>query len=152
MNVPKQHEEITMQEVTAYLNFPGSCRQAMSFYQKCLGAELQISPFPDAEGKPLPDPEAQVMHSSLLRKGQSFLMASDCPPGQTLRPGNNISVCIQCDSITEIDQIFGALGQNGEIRMPLADMFWGARFGMLADQFGIQWLLNCNLPAGGSSK
>ncbi len=141
-----------MQEVTAYLHFAGSCRQAMSFYQKCLGVELQISPFPDSEGKPRSAPDAQVMHSSLLRNGQSFLMASDCPPGETPTPGNNASVCIQCDSITEIDQIFGALAQNGEIRMPVADMFWGARFGMLTDQFGVQWLLNCNLPAEGISK
>ena len=81
----------------------------------------------------------------LSRGGAPVLMASDTPQVGSLRPGNNFSVSIQCDSVGEIECLFAALGQNGQIRMPLGDTPWGARFGMLTDQFGIQWILNCNL-------
>jgi uncharacterized glyoxalase superfamily protein PhnB len=58
---------------------------------------------------------------------------------------NSFQVAIDCESVAEIDRLFAALGQGGTVRMPLGDVPWGARFGMLTDQFGIQWLLNCYL-------
>jgi PhnB protein len=134
-----------MKEINPYLNFDGNCRQAMAFYRECLDADLQLSPFPDAQGQPVPGPDAKVMHSQLSRNGLAILMASDCQPGDTPRVGNNISIAIQCESLEEIERLFAALGQNGKVILPLGDMFWGARFGMLTDQFGIQWLLNCAL-------
>jgi PhnB protein len=136
-----------MKELTTYLNFDGNCRQAMTFYEKCLGVEFELSPFPDAQGRPPSDPSASIIHARLSRQGQALLMASDTPPdGDSLRLGNNCSVMIQCESIGEIERMSTALGQNGQVLMPLADMFWGARFGMLTDQFGIQWLFNYDLP------
>ena len=81
------------------------------------------------------------------RGGAPILRASDGPPGgSSLQPGTNFSVAIDCDSVEEIERLFGAVGQNGKIRMPLSNVPWGARFGMLTDQFGIQWMFNCNLP------
>jgi len=73
-------------------------------------------------------------------------MASDTPPGGSRRAGNNFSISIDCDSLDEIEGLFTALGQNGQVRTPLGNMPWGTRFGMLTDQFGIQWILNCTLP------
>ena len=134
-----------MKYVTAYLNFDGNCRQAMQFYKKCLGTEIQISPYPDAKGRPTDDPGARIMHSQLLRNGEPVLMASDMPPGSPLRPGNNLSVSVDCDSVEEIEHLFGAMSENGQVRVPLGNMPWGARFGMLTDQFGVQWLFNCNV-------
>jgi PhnB protein len=134
-----------MKEVNTYLSFDGDCRRAMLFYQQCFGYELQLNTYPDAQGQPSSDPGARIMHSQLLRSGELILMASDTPQVGSLRPGNNFSVSIQCDSVGEIERLFAALGQNGQIRMPLGDTPWGARFGMLTDQFGIQWILNCNL-------
>ena len=87
------------------------------------------------------------MHSQLLHNGAPILMASDTPPGGgSLNPGNNFSVSIDCGSLDEIERLFSALCQNGKVRMPLGNMPWGARLGMLADQFGVQWLFNCDLP------
>jgi PhnB protein len=88
------------------------------------------------------------MHSQLLHDGAPILMASDTPPGGgSLKPGNNnFSVSVHCDSLDEIERLFSALGQNGKVRMPLGDMPWGSRLGMLTDQFGIQWLFNYDLP------
>ena len=134
-----------MKYVTAYLNFDGNCRQAMNFYNERLGSEMQINPYPDAKGSTA-DPKARIMHSQLVRNGEPFLMASDIPPGSELRPGNNLSVSVDCDSLEEIERVFAAMGQNGQVRVPLADMPWGARFGMLTDRFGVQWLFNWNVP------
>jgi PhnB protein len=130
-----------MKHVTPYIHFDGNCRQAMQFYQKCLGTEIQMTPYPDAKGQA----SAKIMHSQLLRNGQPVLMASDGAPESSLRPGNNFSVSIECDSIEEIERLFAAVGENGQVRLALGDMPWGARFGMLTDQFGVQWLFNCDL-------
>lgn len=66
-----------MRSVTTYIHFDGNCREAMQFYQKCLGAEIQLTPHPDSSGKQSSDPAAKIMHSQLLWNGQPFLMASD---------------------------------------------------------------------------
>ena len=134
-----------MKTVTTYLSFDGNCRDAMSFYQQCLGVELQLNAYPDANGQPSSAPGARIMHGQLARGSAPVLMASDTPQPGSLRPGNNFSVSIDCDSRDEIELLFTALSQNGQVRMPLTDAPWGARFGMLTDQFGIQWMLNCNL-------
>ena len=84
------------------------------------------------------------MHARLSR-GAPILMASDTPPGESLQ-GNNFSVSIDCESLDEMERYFKALSQGGQVRLPLGDMFWGARFGMLTDQFGIQWMFNYDLP------
>ena len=130
-----------MKSVTTYLHFNGNCREAMQFYQKCLSTEIQMTPGMDAQGKPSSD--AKVMHSQLLRNGQPILQASDDLSGSSPKVGDNFQVAIDCDSVDEINRLFEALRQGGKVRLPLGDVPWGARFGMLTDKFGIQWLLNC---------
>ena len=134
-----------MKTVTTYISFDGNCRQAMSFYQQCLSTELELNPYPDANGQPSSDPAAKIMHAQLLRGGSPILMASDTPQAGSLRPGNNFSVAIDCDSLDEADRVFSDLSRGGAVTMPLTDAPWGARFGMLTDQFGIQWMFNCYL-------
>ena len=135
-----------MKSVTTYLHFNGNCREAMQFYQKCLGTEIQITPVMDAQGKPITEAGARIMHSQLLRDGQPLLQASDDQSGSPLQSGNNFQVAVDCESVEEIDRLFAALNQGGKVRFPLGNAPWGARFGMLTDKFGIQWLLNCYLP------
>ena len=132
-----------MKSVTTYLHFNGNCRDAMQFYQKCLGTEIHITTAMDAQGKPSTDAGAKIMHSQLLRNGQPILQASDDQSGSTPKTGDNFQVAVDCDSVDEIDRLFEALRQGGKVRLPLGDVPWGARFGMLTDKFGIQWLLNC---------
>ena len=136
-----------MKTVTAYVSFDGNCRRAVSFYRECFAAELEVSSYPDASGLPSTDPGAKIMHAQLMRAGAPILMASDTPQAGSLQAGNNFSVAIDCDSVEEADRLFAALSQGGAIRMALTDAPWGARFGMLTDQFGIQWLINCYLAA-----
>jgi PhnB protein len=132
-----------MQSVTTYIHFDGNCREAMQFYQNCLETDIQLTPLPDNSGKPSSDPAAKIMHSQLLRNGQPILMASDGSSGGAVKAGNNFSVSVDCESIAEIDRLFAAIDENGHVILPLGNVPWGARFGMLTDQFGIQWLFNC---------
>ena len=135
-----------MKEINAYLIFNGNCREAMTFYQKCLGADLQMMPFSDMPGGKVP-PEAKdrVMHARLT-KGPAVLMASDNMPGMPFQQGDNFSVSLNCDSVQEIEKLFSALSEKSKVTMPLQETFWAARFGMFTDQFGINWMLNLDKP------
>jgi len=133
-------------KVNTYLHFDGNCREAMSFYQQCLGGELQFVPYPDPDGSPATNREAKIMHSHILRDGVPLLMASDTSPVGPVHKGNNFSVSLDCESIEEIERLFKAVSNKGEVRMPLSEMPWATRFGMLVDRFGIQWMFNCALP------
>ena len=134
-----------MKAVVTYLNFDGNCREAMTFYAKCLGGELLLTPFSEMPGNHPPEIKDRIMHARVT-KGSPVLMASDMMPGMPFHPGTGFSISIMCESIEEIDRIFAALSEGGEVGMPLADQFWGARFGMLTDKFGIHWMLNFDHP------
>jgi PhnB protein len=127
-----------------YLNFDGNCREAMTFYGRCLESEPNFTPF--SEGPPevsamAKDTPDRILHCELAL-GPAVLMASDTLPGGPFQQGNNFSICLDCESQTEMEKVFGALSENGEITMPLHDAFWGGRFGMLTDQFGISWMFS----------
>ncbi len=115
----------------------------MSFYQKTLGGKLDLQTYPDPTGERSNDTNAPIMHSQLSRGGAPMLMASDSSPDGPVKPGNNFSISVECESLEEIERVFAGIGEKGSVRLPLGDMPWGARFGMLTDQFGIQWMLNC---------
>jgi PhnB protein len=134
-----------MKEVVTYLNFDGNCREAMTFYAKCLGGEVTLSTFAEMPGNHSPEAKDRIMHSKVI-KGGTVLMASDTMPGSPFHPGGNFSIAITCESAHEIDTLFAALSEGGKVSMPLADQFRGARFGMLTDKFGIHWMLNFDHP------
>ena len=141
-----------MNEVVTFLNFDGNCREAMEFYKKCFAAELFLLPYSEAPGD-LPwvteETKGKIMHSSLTKGSLTILMGADTISGRLFQPGNNFSVAIRCEGLQETDALFTALGENGEITMPLQETFWATRFGMLTDRFGIRWMLNLGKPAQG---
>lgn len=130
-----------MKEIHAYLNFDGTCREAMTSYQQCLGGELHVMTV--GEGEPDAPPEARdrVIHARLA-KGPALLMASDTMPGMPYRQGNHVWLSINCESAAEVDSLYAALSEGGNGTMPPHDSFWGARFAMLTDRFGRNWMLN----------
>ena len=134
-----------MKGVTTYLNFDGNCGEAMTFYEKCLGGKLEITKFSDMPGHTPPGSGDRVMHARLTN-GSRILMASDTMPGMPFQAGNNFSIAIECDSLPEIEKLFAALSDRGQVGMPLQDTDWGARFGMLTDRFGVRWMFNYELP------
>ena len=135
-----------MKAVVTYLNFDGNCREAMKFYERCLGVELNLMPFSEAPGDTPKEAKDRIMHARLSKGGTTLLMASDTMPGMPFRQGTNFSISIDCESAQEIDRLFAAFSDKGKINMPLQDTFWGARFGMLTDQFGVNWMFNFEKP------
>jgi PhnB protein len=133
-----------MKSLNVYLTFDDNAKDAMTFYQQTLGGDLQVMPFSSAEGMPIPPgAENRTMHAT-LSNGKMMLMASDTMPGMPLERGvNNYTLNIDCDDVAEQDKLWAALSGGGKVNMPLQDTFWGARFGMCVDKFGIAWMLNC---------
>jgi PhnB protein len=135
-----------MKPFITYLTFDGNCREAMKFYERCFAAELQLMPFSEMPGEVPKDAKDRVMHGRLAKNDVVLLMASDSMPGMPIRQGSNFSINVPCDSVEEIERLFAAVGEEGKVTMALQDTFWGARFGMLTDRFGINWMFNFEKP------
>jgi PhnB protein len=129
-----------MKSINPYLNFDGNTREVMQFYSEVLGGELEIRTFGDVMADK-PEMRDRTMHA-VLKKGDLVIMASDTMPGMPFVQGNNVWININCESDEEIERIFKGLGDGGTVAMPLADQFWGAKFGMLHDRYGIHWMFN----------
>jgi len=132
-----------MEQINAYLTFNGNCREAMAFYQKCLGGELSLQAI---EGSPLADqmPDEMkpcILHATLTKAGW-VLMASDMVGEEGLIKGNAVSLMLNCASETEIREYYNRLSEGGQATHPLEITFWGALFGGLKDKWGHQWLLH----------
>jgi PhnB protein len=130
-----------MRSINPYFNFDGNTREAMQFYAGILGAELEIQSFGDVGMAETPEMKDRTMHAS-LKKGDIVIMASDTMPGMDFVQGNNVWVNINCESDEEIERLFQSLSAGGTVIMPVADQFWGAKFGMLKDKYNIHWMFN----------
>jgi PhnB protein len=134
-----------MKDITPYLTFNGTCRQAMTFYKDILGGDLELMDFASSPMEVPDEAKNYIMHAILTSNGVT-LMASDTMPNQAVTNGNSVSLSINCQSVDEINHLFNSLSDGGEITMPLEDTFWGARFGMLTDKFGTCWMFNYDYP------
>jgi uncharacterized glyoxalase superfamily protein PhnB len=85
-------------------------------------------------------------YSRAVAKGNAVLMASDSMPGKPYHPGNNFWVALKCESAEETEKLFTAFSANAKVVMPVQETFWAARFGMLTDQFGVNWMFNFEKP------
>ena len=131
--------------VQAYLFFNGRCEEAIEFYKKALGAEVDMllrfkeSPEPHQPGMVPPGSENKVMHAS-FRVGATQIRASDgrCT-GKTNFEGFALSLTVKTEA--EADKAFKALADGGKIEMPLGKTFFSPRFGMVVDRFGVLWMV-----------
>jgi PhnB protein len=132
-------------QVQPYLIFNGRCDEALEFYRKALGAEVTMlmrfkdSPEPPPSGTLPPGAENKVMHAS-FRVGESALSASDghCQ-GEEGFQGFSLSLTVA--NPAEAERVFTALSEGGQVRMPLGKTFFSPSFGMLADRFGVAWMV-----------
>ncbi|HEY7218665.1 MAG TPA: VOC family protein [Candidatus Binatia bacterium] len=132
-------------QVQPYLLFNGHCEEAIEFYKKALGAEVLMmmrfkeSPEPHAPGMLPPGSENKVMHAC-IRIGDTSVMASDgrCT-GQTNFQGFSLSLTASNEA--EASQKFATLAEGGQVQMPLGKTFWSPSFGMVADRFGVSWMI-----------
>jgi PhnB protein len=142
-----QPKEATMQ-LNPYLNFNGQCEAAFKFYEKSLGGKIEAMfthAGTPAEQQTPPEWRDKILHARLT-VGDNVLMASDAPPDCYEEP-KGFSVSLQINDPKEAERIFYALAENGKVQMAIQETFWAARFGMLVDQFGIPWMINCEKAA-----
>src|SRR5215469_17361159 len=129
-------------QVQPYLNFDGRCEEALGFYRRALGAEVTSQ----MRWKEMPNPEPgmiqpgnadKIMHAS-FRVGDAMLYASD---GRCQGKPNfqGISLTFEAKSDGEAERVFAALGDGGQVQMPMTNTFFASRFGMVADRFGVSW-------------
>jgi len=126
------------------LTFNGQCEEAFHFYEKCLHDRIVF--LRTYENAPMnlqtpSDWQKKVFHATFAL-GEFIFPGSDVLPGQYQKP-QGFSLQFNLKDSVEAERIFKALAENGTIQMPLAETFWAARFGVLVDQFGIPWLINC---------
>ena len=131
-------------QLNPYLTFNGQCEAAFKFYERCLGGKI-VAMMPH-EGTPAAEHvpaewRNKILHARLT-VGDQVVMGSDAPPGRYEEP-KGFSVSVQIKDPAEAERIFHALAENGKVQMPIQQTFWAARFGMLMDQFGIPWMINC---------
>ena len=134
--------------INPYLTFDGRCEAAFKFYEKALGGKIaMMMPYegtPAAGHVPV-EWRAKIMHAS-LSLGDQVLMGSDAPPQFREEP-KGFSVSLNIPDQAEAERVFHALAEGGAVKMPIGETFWALRFGMLVDQFGIPWMVNCESPA-----
>jgi PhnB protein len=135
-------------DVNTYLGFDGNCAAAFKFYEKVLGGKiLMVMSYGDMSGSSdMPaDVKARIAHTR-MQLGDKLLMGSDSPPGRFEQP-KGFHVNIGVNDPAQADRLFAALAENGTVTMPIQETFWAARFGMLVDQFGTPWMINCEKSA-----
>jgi PhnB protein len=137
---------MAIKKLNPYLMFNGTAEKAIKLYETALGAKVEtINRFGEVPGSTVaPENKNRIMHA-LLRVGEGTIMVSDCRPGETLAHGDEVHIALDFDDPEDMGRRFDALAVGGKVEMPIDNTFWGARFGMLVDAFGIQWMFNHDL-------
>jgi PhnB protein len=127
-----------------HLCFDGRCAEAFAFYQKCLGGAiatmLKYGDTPAAGHVPAGWRD-KIIHATLVA-GELVVTGCDVPPDKYEKP-QGFAVLLQIEVAADAERIFQSLAERGAVTMPLEPTFWAKRFGMLVDEFGTPWLVNC---------
>ena len=134
-----------MTTLNPYINFNGNCREAMTFYQHCLGGELSLQTVKGSsiEDQCPPSMRNQILHATLLNEA-IFIMASDMSGPGGFSAGSSIAISVNCGSEAEIYTFYHRFCEGGKIIDPLKTQFWGGMFGVVTDKFGVRWMFNYN--------
>ncbi len=131
--------------LTPYIFFYGRCEEALEFYKRALDGTYELQRNTDMPSMPdhvVPTNwRDKVMHSTFTAPGVSF-MASDGREAKAIdTEAGNISLSLAAPTRAEGERLFKALSEGGNVQMPLDDAFWGGRFAIVHDRFGIEWML-----------
>lgn len=133
-------------EMIVYLFFNGNCEEAMNFYRDAMNGNIvSIQRYGES---PMPCDDAdkgKVMHG-VLQMEKFMMMFSDTGAKDPATFGTNYSLSLNFHDDATIDAAYAALSAGGTADMPLQDMFWGAKFGMCTDKFGVRWMFNFDRP------
>jgi PhnB protein len=132
-----------------YLTFAGNCREAFTRYQAIFGGELVLLAMSDVPADAGPPPAGAdadaIMHAALM-SGDQLLMGADDPSGSF--DGNVQGICVNCSlsDVAEVERVFAALSQDGQVQLPLGETFFSPSFGMCTDRFGVPWMVMVEMP------
>ena len=131
-------------KIEPLITFGGRCEEALEFYKQSVGAEvtalMRWKESPDTAMKSPVGFEEKIMHAN-FRVGETELMADD---GMSEKPAEfkGMTLAIEAADDAEARRVFTALGEGGQVTMPLMKTFWTSSFGMLTDKFGVPWMVN----------
>jgi PhnB protein len=127
-----------MSKINAYINFKNNCREAMTFYQQCIGGELTLHVVKESPMKDMFPPQLQdlILHADLTN-GDLTLLGSDMP-NDTKGDDGPVSLMLACDTKAELLGYFDKLGAGGKVVHPVETFFAGT-MGNLIDKFGMRW-------------
>jgi PhnB protein len=132
---------VSKQYLSPYINFQGRAHEAMEFYHKVLGGNLDLHTL-DAQGAPKPaGPGDSITHARLEADG-ARIIASDGNPKYPAKVGENMGIALGGTDEGRLTRIFHGLAEGGRIKMPLTDQAWGGKVGWLDDKFGISWMVS----------
>jgi PhnB protein len=141
----QQYKTINHMQLTPYIIFNGNCEEALNFYTEALGGTVgQIMRYADAPENPMKMDPQKIMHTHFMLDGNLLFMASDGPTDA--KDSGMVSLSLSFTDAGRIQNVFAAMSDGGNVTMPLQDTFWGATFGMLQDQFGVNWMFNYDKP------
>ena len=129
-----------------YLFFDGRCEEAIAFYKKALGAEVEMmmrfkeAPEQPPPGTLPPGSENKVMHACLRINGSSVMASDGCAQGGKPK-FQGFSLSVNAKDEAEADRMFAALADGGKVEMPLGKTFFAKRFGSVSDRFGVGWMV-----------
>lgn len=132
-------------QLTPYIIFNGSCEQALKFYEQALGGEIKdLMRYEGSPAESMSADKQKVLHSHFAADGNILFMASDSGQGgPEAANGGMVHLSLNFKDAGKMENVFATMNDGGKVTMPLQDTFWGARFGMLTDQFGVNWMFNC---------
>lgn len=131
-----------MSSIHSYLTFNGNCREAMTFYQDCLGGELILETMGDSPmGVRIPCHFKSLVVQATLACGDWVIVGSDMASEKGLKIGNSVAMMLHCDSKEEARQVYRKLSMDGQATHPLEETHWGDFLGNLVDKFGNHWLI-----------
>lgn len=126
-----------------YINYKGNARKAIEFYHSIFGGKLDITTFKEGGMPTDATNENNIMHAMLVADNGMTIMASDTPEGMMeYKAGNNISISLSGYNESELSGYYNKLSEGGTQVEPLVKAPWGDMFGIVADKFGIMWMVN----------
>ncbi|CAL2108342.1 PhnB protein [Tenacibaculum sp. 190524A02b] len=134
-------------KANTYLHFNGNCKEAMNFYADVLGGTITTSMLfreaPDEVRNDFPEETLDLILHCTLEVNNFIIMASDYySNSEPLNKGNNFAISLNTEDEEQAVAIFNGLAEEGSITMPLAETFWGGKFGMLKDKYNVNWMLS----------
>lgn len=131
-----------MEAIIPYLTFNGNADEALDFYSKALNGEIVFKQtFGETKIESSADWKNKIMHAS-FKAGDLHFLVSDRMEGQPVSDGTNLSLSLNFTDVESMDKTFSSLSEGGKVTMELQDTFWGAKFGMLKDKYGFNWMFN----------